>query len=61
MKRFRCGDVMPGCDVETVVDEPEILREVAAHARRDHGIDELSADSAAAVRTAVVPVQRESP
>jgi len=61
MKRFRCGDVIAGCDVEFVGDETQILREVALHARRDHRVDELSADTAEAVRTAIVPDQRESP
>lgn len=61
MKRFRCGDVMPGCDVEIVGDEPAILREVAAHARRDHQLDVLSADTVAVVRQSIVPEQRDAP
>jgi predicted small metal-binding protein len=61
MKRFRCGDVMPGCDVELIGDEPTILRAVAAHARRDHGIDVLPAEAEAAVRAAIVPEQRDAP
>jgi predicted small metal-binding protein len=52
---------MPGCDVEIVGDEPAILREVAAHARRDHQLDVLSADTVAVVRQSIVPEQRDAP
>jgi predicted small metal-binding protein len=58
MKRFRCGDVMPGCDVAFTGDEQGILREVAIHAQREHGIDALPAEAVAAVRAAIVPDQR---
>ena len=42
MKEFRCGEIVPGC--ETVFEaesEEQILREVAEHAREEHGMDEV--------------------
>ena len=45
MKLFACGAVVPGCDaVFSAPDEERILGQVAAHARRDHGITEVSPD-----------------
>jgi predicted small metal-binding protein len=42
MKTFACGSVVPGC-VATfeAATEQEILAQVAAHARHDHGMDEV--------------------
>lgn len=42
MKRFCCGDVVPGCTA--VFEAPtreQILHSVAHHARHDHGIAEI--------------------
>lgn len=40
MKAFRCGDVVPGCSREFLgVDRDDILAQVAAHGRGDHGIE----------------------
>ena len=58
MKRFRCGDVMPGCEVAFAGDEQGILREVAIHAQRAHGIDALPSEAVEAVRAAIVPDPR---
>ena len=58
MKWFRCGDVIPGCHVEFVGDEPTILHEVAGHARRDHGVGELTDETVTAVREAIRPGPR---
>jgi predicted small metal-binding protein len=42
MKRFACGDVVPGCDATFVCDtEDEILVQVAQHAAAVHGITEV--------------------
>ena len=39
MKRFACGDVVPGCDaVFTCSSDDEVLQAVAAHAASDHGL-----------------------
>jgi predicted small metal-binding protein len=42
MKRFSCGDVVPGC--KTVFrgqTEADILTQVAGHARADHGLQQV--------------------
>lgn len=36
MKKFRCGDVVPGCTASFTGSESDILREVTEHARVDH-------------------------
>jgi predicted small metal-binding protein len=42
MKRFACGDVVPGCDATFVCDtEDEILVQVARHAAEVHGMTEV--------------------
>ncbi|MDE1175914.1 MAG: DUF1059 domain-containing protein [Edaphobacter sp.] len=42
MKRFTCGDVIPGCKHTFNADtEQQILDQVAVHARHDHGIDDV--------------------
>jgi predicted small metal-binding protein len=54
MKRFRCGDVVPGCTV--VFDQPSeegILAAVAAHASRDHGLTEVPPALVAQVRALI--------
>ncbi|WP_370326235.1 DUF1059 domain-containing protein [Euzebya sp.] len=39
MKKFSCGDVVPGCDAQFTGDSVEsILGQVAAHAGADHGL-----------------------
>jgi predicted small metal-binding protein len=39
MKRFACGDVVPGCDAVFVCGtEDEILSTVARHAAEAHGM-----------------------
>jgi predicted small metal-binding protein len=55
MKRFRCGDVIPGCDQEfTGADDDDILRAVAEHAARNHDVPTLTPEMLAAVRAATV-------
>ena len=45
MKRFSCGDVVPGCDATfEAPDEEGILRQVVVHAREAHGMDEVPPD-----------------
>ena len=42
MKEFRCGDLVPGCTTTFEGEsEEEILKQVAVHAREDHGMDEV--------------------
>lgn len=51
MKRFACGDVVPGCTAtfQGPSDE-EILARVATHACDDHGLAEISHDLVEAVK-----------
>jgi len=45
MKQFSCGAVVPGCGaVFTAPSEDEILGQVAAHARDEHGLDPVPAE-----------------
>ncbi len=41
MKRFRCGDVVPGCNATFAGSLDEILLAVADHARLEHGLPEV--------------------
>ncbi|MGA9747138.1 MAG: DUF1059 domain-containing protein [Nocardioides sp.] len=50
VKRFRCGDVVPGCERRFTGTEDEILRLVAAHARDDHGLTVVGPELVSAVR-----------
>jgi predicted small metal-binding protein len=57
MKQFACGAVVPGCErVFAAPDEQRILNQVAAHAHRDHGIDEIPLELVAAVRQHIYEV-----
>jgi predicted small metal-binding protein len=45
MKEFSCGDVVPGCAAKFHgASNEEILAAVGAHAKRDHGLADVSAD-----------------
>jgi predicted small metal-binding protein len=55
MKAFACGDVVPGCDAHWISsDDDAVLARVADHLRAVHGLAEIPAEFAAAVRTHVV-------
>jgi len=42
MKEFRCGELVPGCGATFQGEsEAEILQRIAAHARDEHGMDEV--------------------
>ena len=42
MKEFRCGELVPGCGAAFHGEsENEILDQIAAHARDDHGMYEV--------------------
>jgi predicted small metal-binding protein len=56
MKKFSCGDVVPGCQRQfAAADESVLFAQIAAHARQDHGV-ELSAELEQQVRAALVTV-----
>lgn len=45
MKRFSCGDVVPGCTATfSGPSEEEILSQVAKHAQEDHGMKSIPDD-----------------
>lgn len=54
MKRFNCGDVVPGCETTFVAaDEGEILVAVGQHAHDDPGLTEVPDELVAQVRAAI--------
>ena len=54
MKQFSCGDVVPGCQAKFEADdEAELLAQVAAHAKRDHGMDSVPDDVVAQVKAKI--------
>ncbi len=57
MKRFACGDVVPGCDARWVCSsEEEVLARVAEHARHDHGMTVIPDEVLRSVREHIVDV-----
>jgi predicted small metal-binding protein len=57
MKSFACGAVVPGCTATfTAPTEDELLARIAAHAREDHGMDEVPAELVEQVREKIVTV-----
>jgi predicted small metal-binding protein len=57
MKRFACGDVVPGCDATFVCDtEDDILFQVAQHAAEVHGMTEVPDAVVAQVRERIYAV-----
>lgn len=51
---FECGDVIPGCAASFEADtEEKLLAEVGEHARSDHDIEEIDADTLAVVRSKI--------
>ncbi len=52
MKRFACGDVIPGCDAAfTAPDEDAVLALAGAHAATVHGVTDPSPELVATVRS----------
>jgi predicted small metal-binding protein len=57
MKQFACGAVVPGCHaVFRAADDDAILVQVADHARKDHGLTDISPELVAAVRQHIEPL-----
>lgn len=57
MKRFRCGDVVPGCGATFHgASTEDILDQVARHARADHGLIDLPDALVEAVRGRIATV-----
>ncbi|HJU88513.1 MAG TPA: DUF1059 domain-containing protein [Gemmatimonadaceae bacterium] len=56
-RELRCRDVGLDCDyVVRGKTEEDVMRQAAAHAKRDHGIQEITPDLADRVRSAIRPV-----
>lgn len=54
-KEIACTNVVPGCKTTVRADtEEELLQKVAEHARKDHGVTEVSPELLAKVKAAVV-------
>ena len=57
MKRFACGDVVPGCDaVWTCSTEAELFAQISEHARHAHGLMEIPDELVDQVRSKIVAV-----
>jgi predicted small metal-binding protein len=55
MKELFCGSIVPGCDWHGRAEtEAELLRKVAEHARTAHGIEDISPNLLASVRSKIV-------
>jgi predicted small metal-binding protein len=55
VKRFACGDVVPGCQASWErPTEDEILASVAEHAAADHGMSTVPDEVVAAVRAKII-------
>lgn len=60
MKRFSCGDVVPGCTSTFESDtEAGILTQVAHHATTDHGLDTVPPELVNAVRSKIQDLPRK--
>ena len=57
MREFCCGDIVPGCSAkfQGQTDE-EVLGQVAAHARDEHGMSEVPDEVVAQVKARIHPV-----
>jgi predicted small metal-binding protein len=54
MKKFVCGDVVPGCEgVVTGETDDDVLTAAAAHAASAHGMAEVPAEVVSAIRVGI--------
>jgi predicted small metal-binding protein len=54
MKKFACGDVVPGCDgVVTGETDDDVLAAAAAHAASAHGMTEVPDEVVVAIRAGI--------
>lgn len=53
-KQIACSDVVSGCAFKaTAATEEELLATIEAHARESHGVQEISPELAARVKSAI--------
>jgi predicted small metal-binding protein len=54
--KLSCGDAVPGCSARFEEDSREqILEQVAAHAREEHGVTEVTPEMLEAMSANIVP------
>lgn len=54
--KLSCGDAMPGCSARFEDESREvILQQVAAHAREDHGVADVTPEMLEAIGANIVP------
>ena len=56
MKRFRCGDVVPGCAATFEGTREDVLAAMAHHATHDHGVAEVTPDLLLQMENSLVSV-----
>ncbi|UTI63443.1 DUF1059 domain-containing protein [Paraconexibacter antarcticus] len=57
MKQFSCGAVVPGCTATFSAEtEDELLGQVAAHAKADHGMETVPDEVVEQVKQKIVTV-----
>jgi predicted small metal-binding protein len=57
MKRFACGDVIPGCTAAfTATDAQGIFTQAVPHAAAEHGIHDVTPELEATVRSLITTV-----
>lgn len=55
MKLFSCGELVPGCDARFEAEsEGELFHQIAAHARDEHGMDEVPPEVEDRIRDRIV-------
>ena len=53
-KHLSCNDVMAGCGVTiSAATEEELLAKAAVHARKDHGVEQITPELAEKVKSAI--------
>jgi predicted small metal-binding protein len=53
-KHIACGDVVEGCAFKaTAATEEDLVKQVVAHAAKDHGVSEVTPELAAKVKAAI--------
>ncbi len=53
-KHIACNDLVEGCAFEaSAATEEELLKQVTAHAARDHGVAQVTPELAAKVKAAI--------
>ncbi len=61
MKKFSCGDVVPGCSAAFMAPtDDDILAQVARHASEDHGLASVPDEIVDAVRRKIRPAGQQS-